>query len=68
MYNGMVRARTSITLSRDLLKAIDQTAANRSAFIERAVRSYLVRLRHASDIRIINAQADYLNGGLVATT
>jgi len=61
MYKAMVRVRTSITLPRDLLKAIDQATSNRSAFIEHAVRSYLVRLRRAGDIRIINAHADYLN-------
>jgi len=60
-YNCIVRARTSITLPAELLKRIDQADANRSAFIERALRAYLARLRQARDVRVINGNADYLN-------
>ena len=64
-YNYLVRVKTSITLPSDLLKTIDQTDSNRSAFIERAARAYLARLRkaqrEAKDVAIINANADRLN-------
>jgi len=60
-----VRVKTSITLPEELLKSIDRTDPNRSAFIERASRAYLARLdkakREAKDIEIINAHADRLN-------
>jgi metal-responsive CopG/Arc/MetJ family transcriptional regulator len=39
-----VKAKTSITLPRDLLASIDRHDQNRSAFIEQAVRAYLARL------------------------
>ena len=64
-YNYLVRVKTSITLPEDLLKSIDQADGNRSAFIERASRAYLVRVekakREANDIEIIDAHADRLN-------
>jgi len=64
-YNYLVRVKTSITLPEELLKSIDRTDPNRSAFIERASRAYLARLdkakREAKDIEIINAHADRLN-------
>ena len=64
-YNCLVRVKTSITLSRELLDSIDQVEPNRSAFIERAARAYLARLakaeREANDIRIINRNAGRLN-------
>jgi metal-responsive CopG/Arc/MetJ family transcriptional regulator len=60
-----VRVKTSITLPADLLKSIDRVDANRSAFIERASRAYLLRIektkREARDAAIINANADRLN-------
>ena len=60
-----MRVKTSITLPEDLLKSIDQTDSNRSAFVERASRAYLARLekakREARDAEIINAHADRLN-------
>ncbi len=60
-----MRVKTSITLPSDLLKTIDQADPNRSAFLERAARAYLARLRkaqrEAKDIEIINANADRLN-------
>ena len=64
-YNYLVRVKTSITLPEELLKSIDEAGRNRSAFIERASRAYLLRLekakREANDIDIINAHADRLN-------
>ncbi len=60
-----MRVKTSITLPDDLLKIIDQVDSNRSAFIERASRAYLARLRkarrEARDAEIIKANAGRLN-------
>jgi metal-responsive CopG/Arc/MetJ family transcriptional regulator len=60
-----VKAKTSITLPRDLLDSIDRHDQNRSAFIEQAVRAYLARLekalRDAADVRIIDRNAERLN-------
>lgn len=60
-YNCIVRARLRITLPADLLREIDRVDPNRSAFVERAVRAYLARIREAQDLRIINVHADRLN-------
>jgi metal-responsive CopG/Arc/MetJ family transcriptional regulator len=64
-YNHLVRVKTSITLPTELLKNIDRTESNRSAFFERAARAYLARLnkakRDARDLAIINSNADRLN-------
>ena len=61
----LVQIKTSITLPRDLLEAIDRHGRNRSAFLEKAARVYLARLQKAShdarDMRIINRNADRLN-------
>ena len=66
-YNYLVRVKTSITLPEDLLKAIDRTDPNRSAFIERVSRAYLARLKKLKheqrDIEIVNANARRLNAG-----
>ncbi|MCU1273110.1 MAG: hypothetical protein JWO48_541 [Bryobacterales bacterium] len=60
-----MRVKTSFILPEDLLKSINQTGPNRSAFIERACRAFLARLekarRDARDVEIINANADRLN-------
>ena len=60
-----MKVKTSVTLPAKLLAAIDQADANRSAFLERAARAYLVRLargrREERDARIINANAGHLN-------
>ena len=63
-----MKVRTSITLSEDLLKAIDEYAGeynNRSEFIEKAVRVFLRQLirrqQDARDLEIINQRADHLN-------
>lgn len=64
-YNCLVRVKTSITLSPDLLKSIDRAGTNRSAFLEQAARAYLAGLaksaRTARDLEIIHANADRLN-------
>ena len=56
-----VRKKISISLSRDLLKRIDQSPVSRSVLVEKACRAYLARLREMNDIRLIEAHADRLN-------
>ena len=63
-----MKVKTSVTLSEDLLKAIDEqsgTQKNRSEFIENALRNYIGqvirRQQNAKDLEIINSQADRLN-------
>jgi len=63
-----MKEKTSITLSKDLLIAVDRLAgseSSRSAVIERAVRSYLKERErafiYAHDIEILNRAADRLN-------
>jgi metal-responsive CopG/Arc/MetJ family transcriptional regulator len=63
-----MKRKTSITLSEDVLKAIDKRsgdAKNRSDFIETAVRAYIAQLiraeQNAKDLAIINRHADRLN-------
>jgi len=63
-----MKEKTSITLSRDVLKSIDRLAGSkysRSAVIERAVRSYLKERErafiYAHDLEILNRAADRLN-------
>jgi metal-responsive CopG/Arc/MetJ family transcriptional regulator len=63
-----MKVKTSITLSEDLLKAVDEYAGeykNRSEFIEDAIRSFIIHLirrqQDARDLEIINQRADYLN-------
>lgn len=63
-----MKVKTSITLSDTLLASIDQHAgkgANRSEFIENAVRSYIAsiirREQNARDLAIINRHAARLN-------
>ena len=65
---GGVKVRTSITLSRDVLEAIDaQTGRrrNRSEFIEAAMRAFLHQTRrderNARDLDILNLRAERLN-------
>jgi metal-responsive CopG/Arc/MetJ family transcriptional regulator len=64
-----MKRKTSITLSEEILDAIDQRARdakNRSDFIETAVRAYIAKLirdeQNAKDLAIINQHADRLNG------
>ena len=63
-----MKKKTSITLSEDLVSAIDHYAdrfENRSAFIEAAARTYIATLareeQDARDLEIINRQANRLN-------
>jgi metal-responsive CopG/Arc/MetJ family transcriptional regulator len=63
-----MKVKTSITLSRDLLEAIDSRAEggrSRSDFIERALRTFLAdtqrRQRDARDADILNRRAKKLN-------
>ncbi len=60
-----MRAKTSITLPKDLLRRIDRVDRNRSALLERAAVAYLAQLerqaRDRRDIEIIERNADSLN-------
>jgi metal-responsive CopG/Arc/MetJ family transcriptional regulator len=67
-YIGSMKVKTSITLSEDLLKTVDEYARqynNRSEFIEQAVRVFIRQLirrqQDARDLEIINHRADVLN-------
>ena len=63
-----MKVKTSITLSEDLLKAIDQFSGhykNRSDFLEAAARALIAQLlrdaQNAKDLAILNRRADVLN-------
>ncbi len=63
-----MKVKTSITLSEDLLVAIDQRSScfkNRSDFIEAAIRAYIAKIvldeQNAKDLAIINREANGLN-------
>ncbi len=63
-----MKVKTSITLSEDLLDAIDKRSSqfkNRSDFIEAALRAYIAQIvrdeQNAKDLAILNRQADRLN-------
>ena len=63
-----MKVKTSITLSRELLGAIDRYQSeysSRSEFLEAAARSFLARLarnkEEKRDLKIINRHADELN-------
>lgn len=63
-----MKVKTSITLSEELLRAIDQLPAhyhNRSSFLELAAWKFINRLEKEEqarrDIEIINRHADHLN-------
>jgi metal-responsive CopG/Arc/MetJ family transcriptional regulator len=63
-----MKKKISISICETTLDAIDRrsgAAKNRSAFIETAVRSYIVKLirdeQNAKDLAIINRHADRLN-------
>jgi metal-responsive CopG/Arc/MetJ family transcriptional regulator len=63
-----MKVKTSITLSEDLLKTIDELAGehkNRSDFIENALRAFVREILRARknerDVEIINREADRLN-------
>ena len=63
-----MKIKISISLSGDLLKAIDEYAGeynNRSEFIEEAIRDFIKQLirrqQGARDLEIINRRSNYLN-------
>ena len=63
-----MKVKTSITLSEELLKAIDKRVKqykNRSDFIEAAVWAFIGQMirdeQNARDLEIINRRADHLN-------
>lgn len=63
-----MKVKTSVILSDDLLKAIDECSGphmNRSEFIEKALRNYISQetrdRQNAKDLEIINRKADRLN-------
>lgn len=63
-----MKVKTSITLSEELLRTIDDLVdqyGNRSQFLETAAWAFLTHLRRAEmearDVEILNRRADYLN-------
>ena len=66
-YIGGMKVKTSITLSEEILQAIDEMleGKNRSAFIEAALRAYIrllrKRERDVRDLEILNKKSDRLN-------
>jgi metal-responsive CopG/Arc/MetJ family transcriptional regulator len=63
-----MKEKTSITLSREILRRVDRLAGSkqsRSAFIERVLRRYLHELARAEmqarDLKLLNQAADRLN-------
>ena len=63
-----MKVKTSITLTEELLHAIDEQTGprkNRSDFIEKAVRAYIAQAvrsaKNARDLETINRCADHLN-------
>jgi metal-responsive CopG/Arc/MetJ family transcriptional regulator len=63
-----MKVKTSITVDKDLLKAVDALSGkykNRSEFIEAALHSYIALItrseQNAKDLEIINHYADDLN-------
>jgi metal-responsive CopG/Arc/MetJ family transcriptional regulator len=63
-----MKMKTSITLSDDVVRAIDKLtgrSGNRSEFIETAVRTYIAQMtrqeRNARDLEMINRRANRLN-------
>ena len=63
-----MKVRTFVTLSKDLLKAIDQLAGrkvNRSEFIKAAMWAFIAQMardgQNVRDLQIINRRADLLN-------
>lgn len=67
-----MKAKTSITLSEDLLAAIDRLADGvpRSAFIERVLRAFVRRQERARadarDLALLNRHAEQLNAEAAA--
>jgi len=69
-----MKAKTSVTLSKEVLKAVDRLAGSknsRSAVIEAAVREYLKERErtfiYAHDLEILNRAADRFNAEALDT-
>jgi metal-responsive CopG/Arc/MetJ family transcriptional regulator len=67
-YIGSMKVKTSITLSDELIEAIDQYAQdykNRSEFIEAAVKAFIRQItldrQNRMDVETINRNAERLN-------
>jgi Arc/MetJ-type ribon-helix-helix transcriptional regulator len=67
-YIGSMKVKTSITLSDDLVRTIDQydqDYKNRSDFIETAIRAFIKQIvrdrQNKQDVEIINRNAERLN-------
>ena len=67
-YNRGMKIKTSVTLSKELLTAIDRVAGegqNRSSLLENAAWAYLENLQRAGqnarDLELMNQHADELN-------
>jgi metal-responsive CopG/Arc/MetJ family transcriptional regulator len=63
-----MKVKTSITLSKELLKTVDKLSGrnkSRSEFIEAALKAYITFIirneQNAKDLEIINRRADDLN-------
>ncbi len=63
-----MKVKTSITLSEDVIEAVDELAgevSNRSEFIETALRSYIAQVKrdeqNSRDLEIINRRHARLN-------
>jgi metal-responsive CopG/Arc/MetJ family transcriptional regulator len=63
-----MRIKTSVTLSQDVLKAVDKLSRSyksRSEFVEVALRAFIAQTmrsqQNARDLEIINHRADALN-------
>ena len=63
-----MKVKTSITISEDLIREIDELSSqygNRSALIEKAIRDFLTaeanRRRDIKDVEILNRRSDALN-------
>ena len=69
LQKRLKKAKASVTLSSELIQAADVIAgkAQRSAFVEQAIRRYLRTLlrqvRHQRDLEAINAKAAITNRG-----
>ena len=69
-----MKSKTSITLSEDILTAIDDLAepgVSRSAFIERVLRAFIRRraraVAEANDLALLNRHAAHLNAQAVTS-
>lgn len=67
-YKSSMKVKTSITLTADILEAIDRIsgkAKNRSAFIESLLRKHLERvakdIQNEKDLEILNKNSERLN-------